>query len=42
MCTGYGIAFDQAGLWNVGNDFFASNIVIFGVDNESSCQPDSR
>ena len=32
---GYGIAFDQADLWNVGNGF-SRNIVIFGVNDSSS------
>ena len=33
--SGYGIAFDGAGLWNFGDDF-AKNAVIFGVDNHLS------
>ena len=34
LYSGWGIAFDRAGLWNLGNDF-ARNVVIFGVDNSS-------
>ena len=39
--SGYGIAFDGAGLWNFGNDF-ARNVVIFGVDSSSSSHADNR
>ena len=35
MSSGYGIAFNNAGSWNYGNDF-ARNVVIFGVDDPSS------
>ena len=37
--SGYGIAFDLAGLWNYCNDF-TRNILIFGVDNNSSSHAD--
>ena len=36
---GYGISFDEAGSWNVGNHF-ARN-VIFGDGNSSSCHTDN-
>ena len=39
--SGYGIAFDGAGLWNCGNNF-ARNVVIFGVDSSSSSHADNR
>ena len=33
--NGYGIAFDGNGTWSFGNGY-ARNVVIFGVDNNSS------
>ena len=38
--SGYGIAFDGAGLWSFGNDF-ATNITILGADNSSSSHVDN-
>ena len=38
--SGYGIAFDRKGSWSFGNDF-ARNVIIFGVDNNSSCHTES-
>ena len=39
--SGYGIAFDGAGLWSFGNDF-ATNITILGADNSSSSHVDNH
>ena len=39
--SGYSVAFDGAGLWNVGNDF-ARNVVTFSADNSSSSHTDNR
>ena len=36
-----GIAFDREGLWTFGNDF-ARNVVIFGVNNNSSAHTSNR
>ena len=36
-----GIAFDGEGSWSFGNDF-ARNVIIFGVDNNSSSHTDNR
>ena len=36
----YGIAFDIAGSWSVGNEF-AMNALIFGVDNSSLTDKDN-
>ena len=41
MYSGYGIAFDGAGSWNLGNDF-AKNVAIFDVDNSSSSLIDNH
>ena len=41
MYSGYGIAFDGAGSWNLGNDF-ANNVAIFDVDNSSSSLIDNH
>ena len=41
MYIGYGIAFDGAGSWSFGNHF-ASNVVIFGVDNSSLSRTDNH
>ena len=41
MYSGYGIAFDGKGSWSFGNDY-ASNVVIFGVDNSSSSHADNH
>ena len=35
VSSSYGITFNNAGSWNYGNDF-ARNVVIFGVDDNSS------
>ena len=35
------ITFDSTGSWSFGNDF-AKNVVIFGVDNSSSCHADNH
>ena len=35
----YGIAFDGVDSWNFGNDF-ARNVVIFRIDDSSSCHTD--
>ena len=37
---GYGTAFDEKGLWSLGNGF-AKNVVIFGVDDSSSSHADN-
>ena len=39
--SGYGIAFDEKGEQNFGNDF-ARNTAIIGVDNSSSSHGDNR
>ena len=39
--SGYGIAFDGAGSWNVGNDF-AEDVAIFRVHTSSSSHADNR
>ena len=39
--SGYGIALDEKGEWSFG-DGFASNVVIFGVDNNLSSDSDNR
>ena len=36
--SGYGISFDEKGLWSFGNDFII-NVLIFLVDNSSSFHP---
>ena len=41
MYRGYGIAFDEAGSWNIGNGD-AKNVIIFGVDNSSLSHADNR
>ena len=38
--SGYGIAFDRKGEWSFGNDY-ATNAIIFGVDNNSSSHADN-
>ena len=38
--SGYGIAFDSAGFWSFDNDT-ARNVIIFGVDNNSSSHADN-
>ena len=40
MSSGFGIAFDGAGLWNFGNDF-ARNVKIFDVHDGSSSHTDN-
>ena len=40
MHSDYGVAFDEAGSWNSGNDF-ARNVVIFGVDYSPSSHTDN-
>ena len=40
VSSGYGIAFDRKGSWSFGNDF-ARNVMIFGVDNNSSSHTDN-
>ena len=37
----YGVTFDSAGSWGFGNDF-ARNVIVFGVDNNSSSHSDNR
>ena len=39
--SGYGIIFNSASSWSLGNDF-AKNVVIFGVDNSSSSHSNNR
>ena len=39
--SGYGIAFDGKGSWNFGDDF-ARNVVIFGIDSNSSSHTDNQ
>ena len=39
--SGYGITFDNAGLWSFENDF-ARNVIIFDVNNSSSSHSDNR
>ena len=41
MYRGYGIASDGKGKWNFCN-YYAKNVVIFGVDNSSSSHVDNR
>ena len=41
MYSDYGTAFDGAESWSFGNDF-ARNIVIFGVNNNSSSDADNH
>ena len=36
--SGYGISFDEKGLWTFGNNFII-NVLIFLVDNSSSFHP---
>ena len=36
--SGYGISFDEKGLWSFGDDFII-NVLIFLVDNSSSFHP---
>ena len=36
--SGYGISFDEKGLWTFGNDFII-NVLIFLADNSSSFHP---
>ena len=38
--SGYRITFDSAGSWSFDNDF-ARNVLIFGVNNSSSCHADN-
>ena len=38
--SGYGITFDSAGFWSYDYDI-ARNVIIFGVDNNSSCHADN-
>ena len=40
MYSGYGIAFDQKGTWNFGNDR-TRNVIIFGNNNSSSSHTDN-
>ena len=40
-CSGYGTTFDSAGLWSFYNEF-RKNVIIFGVDNDSSSHSDNR
>ena len=40
MCSGYRITFDSAGSWSFDNDT-ARNVIIFGVDNNSSFHSDN-
>ena len=40
MYSGYGTAFDGAGLWSFGYDF-ARNVVTFSVDNSSLSHSDN-
>ena len=40
MYSGYGITFDNAGIWSFDNDT-ARNVVIFAVDNSSSSHADN-
>ena len=40
MYSDYGITFDGLGSWRFGNDF-AGNVIIFGVDNNSSSNTDN-
>ena len=39
--SGYGITFDSAGSWSFDNDS-ARNVIIFGVDNNSSSHAENR
>ena len=39
--NGRGIAFDGEGSWSFGNDF-ARNVLIFGIDNNSSSHTDNQ
>ena len=39
--SGYGISFDSAGSWSFGNGF-ARNVIMLGVDNNSSSHSDNR
>ena len=39
--SGYGITFDSSGSWSFDNDF-GRNPIIFGADNSSSSNSDSR
>ena len=38
--SGYGVTFDSAGYWSFDNDT-ARNVIIFGVDNNSSSHADN-
>ena len=40
VCSGYRITFDSAGSWSFDNDT-ARNVIIFGVDNNSSFHSDN-